>query len=245
MRHHLMSGLILATFVSAPLLGADRATTAPATQPSQRIDVIKNLLAQLSADSSPQRELARVALMGLKRGELPILREAVKASLPLDPNQVSVLREIVTQIYLAGDLYAAEEDGHGFLGIHLPYWGKPEERSLLSLERGVAVVSRVPGFCSYRMLQDGDVLLAMVVPGGTIEVNTNEQLIDAVTGAKAGDTVTFEVLRQGRILKIAITLDRKPLNLTTQLEEFSARRADQANEFWERDFAPLLAAQMG
>jgi S1-C subfamily serine protease len=115
------------------------------------------------------------------------------------------------------------------------------------MERGVAVVSRVPGFCSYRMLQDGDVLLAMETPGGKIEFSTNEQLIEAVTGARAGDTVTFEVLRQGRILNVSIRLDKKPLNLTTpaQIDEFSGRRADEAEELWQRDFAPLLAAQLG
>jgi S1-C subfamily serine protease len=113
------------------------------------------------------------------------------------------------------------------------------------MERGVAVVSRVPGFCSYRMLQDGDVLLAMETPGGKIEFSSNEQLIEVVTSARAGDTVTFEVLRQGRILNIPITLDKKPLNLPGQIDEFSGRRADEADELWQRDFAPLLAAQMG
>jgi hypothetical protein len=97
------------------------------------------------------------------------------------------------------------------------------------------------------MLQDGDVLLAMLTPGGKIEISSNEQLIDAVTSARAGDTVTFEVLRQGRVLNVSITLDKKPLNLTTaaQIDEFSGRRADEAEEYWKRDFAPLLAAQLG
>jgi len=246
MRHHLMLGWMLVSLLGAAVVAADRApTTAPSTRPTERIRTIKGMLAELSADRSITREAARVALMGLKRDELPLLRKAVEQSLPLDPNQITVLRDIVTQVYLAGDVYASEEDGKGFLGIHLPYYGRPEERSLLSMERGVAVVSRVPGFCSYRMLQDGDVLLGMQTPGGTIEFTSNEQLIEAVTRAHPGDTVTFDVLRQGRILNIPITLDKKPLNLATQLEEFSGRRADQAEELWQRDFAPLLAAQMG
>jgi hypothetical protein len=261
MRRHLMLGWMLAELLGTGLQAADRpATTAPATtrptdrlgttapaatRPTDRLVAIKRMLAELSAESPETREAARVALMGLKRQELPLLRRAVKESLPLDPDQVSVLRDIVTQVYLAGDIYPAEEDGGGFLGVHLPYSQRPEERSLMSIERGVAVVSRVPGFCSYRMLQDGDVLLAMETPHGKIEFSSNEELIDAVTGARAGETVTFEVLRQGRILSVPITLDKKPLNVIGQFEEFNGRRADEADELWRRDFAPLLAAQLG
>jgi hypothetical protein len=244
--------LLIATAV-IPTVAEDRPPSAAAatqptatTQPDLGLPAIKQLLAQLAADNYLTRENARVALMGLKRSELPVLRDAVRQSLPLLPSQVTVLREIVTQVYLAGDLYVADEDGRGFLGIHLPFWGHPEERSLLNLERGVAVVSRVPGFCAYRMLQDGDVLLSMPDgQGGTIEFSSGEQLRDAVRSAKAGDTIRFEVLRQGQILSIPITLDRQPFNLTATIEEFNARRADQANDLWERDFAPLLVETLG
>jgi hypothetical protein len=246
MRRHLMLGWMLVSCLGTGLLAAGHSpATAPATRPTDRLGTIKAMLAELSADSSATREAARVALMGLKRQELPLLRQAVQQSLPLDPDQITVLRDIVTQVYLAGDIYATAGDGQGFLGVHLPYYAHPEERSLMSMERGVAVVSRVPGFCSYRMLQDGDVLLAMETPGGKIEFSSNEQLIEVVTSARAGDTVTFEVLRQGRILNIPITLDKKPLDLRGQLDEFSGRRADEADKLWQRDFAPLLAAQMG
>jgi hypothetical protein len=243
--------LIATTFIvaqdHAPATPA--ATTAPAaTQPSTPLPAIKQLLAQLAADNYLTRENARIALMGLKRSDLPLLRDAVRQSLPLVPSQVAVLREIVTQVYLAGDIYVAEEDGRGFLGVHMPNWGAPEERSLLNVERGVVVVSRVPGFCAYRMLQDGDVLLSMANgAGSTIEFASNDQLVDAVRSAKAGDTVQFEVLRQGQILTIPITLDRKPMSLQVQLqiEEFNGRRADQVNDLWDRDFAPLLVETLG
>ena len=259
MRHHLTLGSMIVTLavitatvvaVAEDRVPAAAAATQPAaaaaTQPDLGIPAIKQLLAQLAADNYLTRENARIALMGLKRTELPALRDAVRQSLPLVPSQVTVLREIVTQVYLAGDLYVADEDGRGFLGVHLPFWGRPEERALLNVERGVVVVSRVPGFCAYRMLQDGDVLLSMPDgQGGAIEFGSTEQLVDAVRSAKAGDTIRFEVLRQGQILSIPITLDHKPFNLTTQIEEFNARRADQANDLWERDFAPLLVETLG
>jgi predicted metalloprotease with PDZ domain len=83
--------------------------------------------------------------------------------------------------------------------------------------------------------------------GSTIEFASNDQLVDAVRSAKAGDTVQFEVLRQGQILTIPITLDRKPMSLQVQLqiEEFNGRRADQVNDLWDRDFAPLLVETLG
>ncbi|MDB5322088.1 MAG: hypothetical protein JWN40_3719 [Phycisphaerales bacterium] len=245
MRHHLTLGCMIVTFLitATAAIAADRnPTTHPAaTQPDRGVPAIKQLLAQLAADNYLTRENARVSHMGLKRTELPALRDAVRQYLPLVPSQVTVLREIVTQVYLAGDLYVAEEDGRGFLGVHLP-----EERSLLIVERGVVVVSRLPGFCAYRMLQDGDVLLSMADGhGGAIEFGSSDQLKDAVSSAKAGDTIHFEVLRQGQILSIPITLDQKPVNLDKQIAEFTARRADQANDLWERDFAPLLVETLG
>jgi hypothetical protein len=257
MRHHLTLGsmLVVTLLIVGGVLHADdrpaaappaAAATAPTTQQASSLPAIKQLLSQLAADNYLTRENARIALMGLKRTELPLLRDAVRQSMPLMPSQVTVLRDIVTQVYLAGDIYVADEDGRGFLGVHLPFWGRPEERSLLNVERGVVVVSRVPGFCAYRMLQDGDVLLSMADgAGGTIEFGSTEQLVDAVRSAKAGDTVQFEVLRQGEILSIPITLDRKPMNLTMQIEEFNGRRADQVNDLWERDFAPLLVETLG
>jgi hypothetical protein len=252
MRHHLTLGCMIVPFLiaAAPIAVAEdrtpAATQPAATQPDLGVPAIKQLLSQLAADNYLTRENARVSLMGLKRTELPALRDAVRQSLPLVPSQVTVLREIVTQIYLAGDLYIADDDGRGFLGIHLPDWSRPEERALLNVERGVVVVSRVPGFCAYRMLQDGDILLSMADGmGGSIEFGSGEQLRQAVHSAKAGDTIRLEVLRQGQILSIPITLDLKPFNVDKQIEEFTARRADQANDLWERDFAPLLVATLG
>jgi hypothetical protein len=250
MRDHLKLGLMLVLLLAPAVIAAEGGpATAPATQPAavQSIASIKRLIRELAADNYPARDGARLALMGLNRSELGALREAIKQSLPLEPSQVIVLREIVTQVYLAGDLYLPETDGMGFLGIHLPDWQRAEDRALLSTEHGVVVMGRVPGFCAFRMLQDGDVLLSMAAAGGVnVELSTKEQLIAAVKSVRAGERATFEVLRQGEIRSITITLDRKPLNLDSgQIEEFTGRRAEKAEQLWERDFAPLLAEQLG
>ena len=234
-------------WTTGPAQAAQAAQAAAAPGPAQTLATVKTLLAQLAADDYPTRERARVELMGLSRADLDLLRDAVKQSLPLQPSQVVVLRDIVTQIYLAGDLYVAEADGKGFLGVHLPFWGHPDERGLLNVERGVAVVSRLPGFCAYRMLQDGDVLLSLTTADGRVaRFNTGQELIDAVTGVNAGQTVTFEVLRQGRVLEVPITLDRKPVDAkAASIEEFTGRREDQVTDLWDRDFAPLLEDRWG
>jgi hypothetical protein len=66
MRHHLMLGWMLVSLLGVAVVAADRApTTAPATQPTERVRTIKGMLAELSAVSSATREAARVALMGL------------------------------------------------------------------------------------------------------------------------------------------------------------------------------------
>src|SRR4051812_10372081 len=119
MRDHLKLGLMLVTFLTTAVIAAEGGpATAPATQPAaaQSIASIKRLIRELAADNYPARDGARLALMGLQRAELGKLREAIKQSLPLERSQVIVLHEIVTQVYLAGDLYQPEEDGMGFLG---------------------------------------------------------------------------------------------------------------------------------
>ena len=46
--------------------------------------------------------------------------------------------------------------------------------------RGVAVVSRVPGFCAYRMLRNGDVLLSMTVGQTTVTFERTDDLMESL-----------------------------------------------------------------
>jgi hypothetical protein len=248
---------MIVTILASSLSAADRGpATAPSTRPGAAdVASIQALVGQLAEGGYETRESARVALMGLKRSQLELLREAVKQSLPLAPGQVAVLHDIVTQVYLTGDIYESVDASPGFLGVSLPSVYRAEDRGLLSLERGVAVVARVPGFCAYRMLQNGDVILSMrPLRGQPIRFETPDPdlLMESVKAVRAGQTITFEVLRQGQVINVPITLDPRPAGLdrnpaTSALwfQEFTARRADQAEELWERDFAPLLADKVG
>jgi hypothetical protein len=252
MRQRLMSGWFaaIAFVVAAPLVADDEllpSTPQPAaaTQPTPRTDLptVRRWISQLASDNYQTREAARIALMGLKRQELDTLRQAVIQNLPLAPNQLINLREIFTQIYLAGDIFIPDASDGGFLGIKL--LTKPEEETY-PIERGVTVLFRLPGFCAFRMLQNGDVILSIHSDAGDRALNEAMELSSAVSSIKAGKTITLEVLRQGRILNVPITLDRRPLrtNQPAALQEFINDRADRADEIWERDFAPLLKNQL-
>jgi hypothetical protein len=194
-------------------------------------------IVRLASEDAAQREQARVDLIGLGRADLPVLRQAIRSLREMEPSQTAVLRDIVTHVYLTGEPYSTE--GGGFLGIRLPHPFKPEEQSLLSLERGVALITRFPGFCAFRMLRDGDVILS-VTEESRIELKTPDQLIEALKSVRPGQTITFEVVRQGQIVNVPITLDRRPINLQNSVEEFLADRARAADKVWDRDFAPLL-----
>jgi hypothetical protein len=225
--------------------GADRApATAATTRPLPQLDRAKQLVAQLADNDFERREAARVALMGLRRSDLPALREAVRQGSPLMPSQLTVLRDIVMHVYLTGDLYLGDPDGVGFLGVTLP--GAPEQRGVMGIQRGVAVLARSPGFAAYRLLQNGDVVLTVMTNAGRAEVNTTQELQDAIRSAKAGETVKLDVLRQGGVIRVSIRLDPKPVEATTLMafEELNTRRINDADDYWERDFAPLLESKV-
>jgi hypothetical protein len=250
--------VLVALILSLPLAAfADDAPATPpgkrepASKPSTHVETIARLLDKLTADDFTTRDSARLALMALKREDLSDVREAVRRSLPLQPSQIVVLRDVVTHVYLSGDPYEGTEDGSGFLGVSLP--SAFEDRGLMSLEQGVAIVARVPGFCAYRALQNGDVVLSMKAPGGVeVTFGSTEQFIATVQTVRAGQSVSFDVLREGKVVTVQIKLDRRPNVLDPNrfgnrdaLRTFMSHRADEADELWDKDFAPLLGEKVG
>ena len=220
--------------------------TLPTTQPvsPKKLAAVREMLKHLASEDSTQREKARIDLMGLQRSDLYTLREAMRLSQPLQPSQVTVLPDIVSHVYLAGEPIppdaAVANPNSGFLGIRLAQYLRPEDRALLSLEKGVAVVGRIPGFCAFRMLQDGDVILSIVEQNG-VELNKPDDLIDAVKSVRPGQSITFELIRHGRIIQVPITLDRRPPIVDP--DQFIYERAKLAAELWAREFAPVLDEQ--
>lgn len=247
-RRQLLLGLMIVAFAVACgriALAADRApATSPSkkatTQPLPELVRAKRLIAELADIDYERREAARIALMGFRRAELGTLREAVRQSRPLAPSQLTLLREIVTHVYLSGDLYLPDPSGAGFLGVKLPEFN-PDQHGVLGIWRGIAILERSPGFASYRLLQNGDVVLTVSADGERVEVNTISELQSAIQSVKGGEMVKLEVLRQGRILIVDIRLDTRPFNLSNVgFEELKIHRENQADAYWQRDFAPLV-----
>ena len=133
------------------------------------------------ADRDPiVRESARLELMGLRADDLPRLRAAAISLRPLRPAQTAALHDIVTHVRLADDTgtldhltdpadAAATETAlpsdssqgstGGFLGVRLPdtlQYTDPDANS-----QGAIVAGRIEGFCAYRYLRDGDLILAV------------------------------------------------------------------------------------
>jgi hypothetical protein len=250
MRHRLTLGLMFLGVLVTPILAAGQSpTTRPATQPGTDVASLKRMIVALEDENYQTREASRVALMGLKRTDLENFQKAVKASLPLEPSQVSVLRDIVTQVYLSGETYTAEEGAAGFLGISLANGNRDEDQGLLSIERGIVVAARVPGFCAFRVLQTGDVILAMTTPTRTEfkSPDPNDLFMLVVKTVGAGQTIGFEVLRQGQIINVSLTLDPRPAGIGQlgKIQKFTAIRMEKAEEYWNKEFAPLLSDPVG
>ena len=105
---------------------------------------------------------------------------------------------------------------------------------------GIIVAARVPGFCGYRMLEDGDVVLRLT-SDRPYDFHNPAEFSSTVARQRAGDTVTFDVLRRGKLLHVPITLDRKPAWADPLLiSEAMIARQRRAADYWDQAFAPLV-----
>ena len=233
------AALSLACLIGPVTFAADQPSTSGSSRPKpDRIrQSIERSFDQLSDDHPDVRDGARRRLMLLSLKDLSVLREIVKARIPLLPSEAESLHDIVTQSYLSNDSYPTEA-AHGFLGV------------LFSLDQdafepecgGVEIRYRVPGFCAYRCFEDGDIVMAIGDPQEELELHSSGQMTMAVQSHPAGQRVTFKVLRRGRLIHVSIVLDARPLgvNAANMVVDFSARRNAEAEGYWEENFEPLL-----
>ncbi len=245
----------------AVLLAISRVTLAaePTTAPAARAggtptsnsvsgSKLRAWFADLAAGDSAVRDNAYSELLGLARQDLPALREVVEQSRPVAPSQAGALREVVTHVYLSGETYDAEPRA-GFLGLLMPTLDSVEvqrgEAGEGMIQRraptGVPIDFRIPGFCGFRALREGDVLLAIVSPVAR-PLPDWRALSPAVRAFAAGKVITFEVLRQGAVLKVPVKLDAFPLvaGENAWLNEILPARDAAAEAYWNEQFAPLV-----
>ena len=221
-----------------------------APQPPERPEVvaIRQWFAELADPDAAVRDAARLKLMGMRRQELPAFQKLVQDNLPLMPSQAAVLRQIVMQVYLAGEKYDTT-NAEGFLGV------KMQETSVrlpaadgsdqFAPAVGVVIVERMPGFVGARMLLDGDVVLGVTERPDvrTLDVNQFQMVVRQIT---PGTTVHFQVMRQGQVIRVPVTLDPRPFDPDTFiLQDLIRERQRKAEDYWNKSFGQLVKESVG
>ncbi len=239
-----------------------QSTTAASTQPTVSFppdSPIRKTFAKLADPDPKVRDQARQDLMGINADDLPKLRQLVIEHLPLSPDQLAALRDIVMQAYLAGEKYPAgdrsinpagvETDSNGtespfFLGLT---WGK-DITDATDARLGVTVDERLPGFPSYRFLRKGDMILGVWIhptdplPKQPDWLTPNRQaLIAAISGSPRSQDVVVQLIRNGQQMTVAIKMAPKPIYADPDsLQTFKAMRVDRAETYWQENYAPLF-----
>ncbi|HEX4054371.1 MAG TPA: hypothetical protein VHX86_08905 [Tepidisphaeraceae bacterium] len=231
-------------FASPPILAG---AASPATQPADAVLVhqLGIWITQLASDDSQTRQGALDRLMDLNRQDLPALRAVAMAQSPLLPGQVALIRQVVTQVFLAGQPYDFATDpsmGRGFIGLS---W---EGELPIDSPQGVIIKERLPGFVGYRMLQPGDVLVKILREPlePDIPLHQFEQFTNAVRPMQAGELLRLEILRYGKRMDISFQLDRRPLKANQEMavmRQWLNDRAQAAEEYWTQQFSAIDPSQ--
>jgi S1-C subfamily serine protease len=109
---------------------------------------------------------------------------------------------------------------------------------------GVIVSERIPGFCAARRLLDGDVILGVASPMKAFR--NARDLQETIGGLRPGTTVRLLVLRNGQVIEVDLTLDAHPVqNTTDAIEVLRSRRQKKFEDYWKKEFEPLLRPTVG
>jgi len=228
-----------------------RADAPPSTSPADPQSVLKTALLELSDHDPALRESAREQLMALPPTDLPLLRIAIEKLRPLPPGDADALRDIVEHIYLTGE----DTDGNskqGFMGILMFDWQAivPDDADPQQ-PPGVVVQMRLPGFDAYRVLRDGDIILAISTDGSDpVPVRSADTIKQTVTTLAAGQHVHLDVIRNGQRIQITVTLDPRPPELSLspanqnqpamRLDDYRQAQQAKAQAFWLARFAQVV-----
>lgn len=228
--------LALAAMLGLLSRGAD-AAGGPSTRPAAQL---RTWLGELASDEPRVRSAAVDALLALNRADLPTLAKVVGESRPLRPSQLTVLREVVTHVYISGIAYTPDPANLPFLGLT---WD-PQEIDDPAEPRGVTVTRRVPGFSAYQMLRDGDVIMSIdELPGVRLSTAT---LASAIKSFQPGQNVTLNILRAGKPLRVRVLLRARPLGTDSVelLDGWFQEHLRAADEYWDRLFRPAIGEEI-
>jgi hypothetical protein len=216
----------------------------PTTTPSSQIAA---WFADLDNRDAAVREKARVNLMGISREDLKELRRIVEKSRPIAPSQAMALREIVEQVVQATESYPPLPGGVGFLGVTMPL---PDIITVMQnpndpqTPAGALVTDRLPGFCAYAALQNGDMIVGVAEAPDQM-IRKSEDLTAIIGSHTAGEVVHLEILRNGKQLEVTLKLNARPMwaapTSTKDIVEAAVEAREKiAHDYWEEHFAPLL-----
>lgn len=254
-----LRSLLLATALLTPAaIAQPRAETGGEEPPQAQVadapedeQSIRDAFNDLGHPEPEVRDAARVRLMGMGRPQLETFQQIVKESQPLMPSQAAVLREIVGHVYLSGETYESEGTA-GFLGVRMQEvtltTPSPEAGPALGgrYPVGIVIVDRMPGFSASRMLLDGDVVLN-IVERPVVALRLLE-FSAIVRETRPGETIHFELLRQGQVIQVPITPGPRPVAAEPNfgnMQELLNERQEKFEAYWQKTFKPMLDESVG
>ncbi len=195
---------------------------------------------QQLADREPSvRAEAKRQLMGLETSELDLLRDVAAAAMPLKPAQIDPLQDVVVYRRTREAILKMPRLETGFLGVSLPSLAMEDDESTPT---GVPVLGRLRGFIAYRLLENGDIILA-IGPGDELRNTfTPTQLRTIVSSMKAGDVVSVQVLRGTQTVTVKFPLDAPPQvdDSDRGVQGVVNDAEHDADAYWEKNFLPLI-----
>jgi hypothetical protein len=211
----------------APAQPMVTALVEPTTQPA---DTLRKWLSDLAADDGDQRRSARRNLLKMSRQDLSVIRDLIAAGAAPQPAQRQALYEIVCHVFLATEPYPGRADT-SFFGIF-------DYRAVdLGNSTGLVFAGRLIGFPAYASLEDGDVILG-ILEKPKIDLRALNPLESIRATVKPGETIHVRVLRDNQVIITPLTLAPSPSWPRPGVEERTMRE-QLANEYWQRQFAPL------
>jgi hypothetical protein len=225
----------LASFLLAAILILACPFAGLAASPSSNLP---QQLRDLNDPDPALRDQARQELMSLKRPDLDALRQIVAQSRPFTPEQITALHEIVTQVILADAMALKPSDStKGFLGARLEECQIPAPDG--TMRPAVLVCQCVAGFDAYRMLRTGDVILA--VDGNTQVAGNVQSFTATIQSQSPGQNVSLQILRGGRVDKIAVILYARPISADNpNLPDPLDIQQESVEEYWRTTFEPII-----
>lgn len=229
-----------------PLLAAS-----PATSPARRTQIATWLTKLVDRDAAV-RDAARIELMSLPLADLPVLRECVIAKRPT-PAQACVVRDVVVHLLTREAVRSMPTGGLPYIGVsHAPSDEQVELDPAGELMPSGTTIERVmPGTPAAVLLQVGDAVLGVDAPDGrtlwitpSMELGRPQapQLGQWIMACPPGDPVTLVVRRAGRVLRVRITPEPRPLPLGPVMDDavipINNAKVD-ANRFFDEQWATL------